>query len=51
MMLRHLKLNTYANRIEDAVASTIKDGKVRTRDIGGTNSTRDFTKAVIDRLS
>merc|ERR1711904_521558 len=44
MMLRHLKLNTYANRIEDAVFGTIKDEKIRTRDIGGSSSTREFTK-------
>jgi len=51
MMLRHLKLNSHATKIETAVFDTITDNKVRTPDIGGTNSTREFTKAVIDKLS
>lgn len=50
MMLRHMKLNSYAARIEQAVFSTIMENKVRTKDIGGHNTTREFTKAVIDHL-
>ena len=51
MMLRHIKLNSYANKIENAVFDTITEKSVRTKDIGGTSTTREFTKAVIDRLS
>jgi len=51
MMLRHIKLNSYANKIEKAVFDTITEKSVRTVDIGGTSTTREFTKAVIDRLS
>jgi isocitrate dehydrogenase (NAD+) len=50
-MLRHLKMNSYASRIEDAVFSTIQEKTYRTRDIGGSNSTREVTKAVIDKLA
>merc|ERR1712130_903779 len=50
MMLRHLKMNSFASRIEEAVFDTIKENQVRTRDIGGSNTTREVTKAVIDKL-
>jgi len=49
MMLRYLNFNEHANNIEKAVLSALND-KVLTRDIGGTATTREFTKAVIDRL-
>ena len=39
-----------ANRLEQAVASVLKDGDVRTPDIGGTSSTTDVAKAVVDTL-
>merc|ERR1712063_13994 len=54
MMLRHLDMNEYANRIESAVYNTIADtsnDRKRTRDLGGESTTREFTKAVIDRLA
>merc|ERR1712137_455521 len=50
MMLRHIKMNSFATRIEEAVFDTIKEKQVRTRDIGGSNTTREVTKAVIDKL-
>merc|ERR1712063_84312 len=50
MMLRHMKMNSFATRIEEAVFDTIKEKQVRTRDIGGSNTTREVTKAVIDKL-
>ena len=34
MMLRHLKLPVFAERVEKAIFDTLKSG-VRTRDIGG----------------
>jgi isocitrate dehydrogenase (NAD+) len=50
MMLRHLNLNEYANRIEDATLGTIAEGKYLTRDLGGSSGTTEFTKAIIGNL-
>jgi isocitrate dehydrogenase (NAD+) len=36
--------------IQQALLSTIAEGKYRTRDLGGSATTTDFTKAVIDKL-
>lgn len=49
-MLRDLNLLHYANMIFEAVKSVIKDGKVRTKDLGGQNTTDEFTKAIIANL-
>ncbi|ORX34065.1 hypothetical protein BD324DRAFT_638249 [Kockovaella imperatae] len=51
MMLRHLGLDTQANLIADAVYQVIAEGKVRTPDMKGTNSTNDMTKAIIDKVT
>ncbi|GAA5803216.1 isocitrate dehydrogenase, NAD-dependent [Helicostylum pulchrum] len=50
MMLKHLNLNKHANRISTAVYRTIEQGQCKTRDMGGSNSTTEFTKAVISSL-
>lgn len=66
MMLRHLGLETQANVIAGAVYDVIAEGKVRTADMkgvsewlrretdadrsAGTNSTSDFTKAVLAKV-
>lgn len=50
IMLRHLNLEEYANRISKAVYKTIADGRVKTPDMGGSQSTTDFTLAVISNL-
>ncbi len=50
LMLRHLGWTSDADRIKNAVLSTIKEGKVRTRDLGGTAGTKRFTDEVIDHL-
>jgi len=39
-----------AKRLERAVAEVIKEGKVRTYDLGGTASTLDVAKAVAAKL-
>lgn len=49
-MLRHLKINDKADRIQEAVLKTIGEGKYRTSDLGGSSKTSDFTKAIIDHL-
>ncbi|GMH24937.1 hypothetical protein Nepgr_026780 [Nepenthes gracilis] len=49
-MLHHLELHDEADRIQNAILTTIAEGKYRTVDLGGTSSTTDFTKAVCDHL-
>ncbi|KAG7792659.1 hypothetical protein KL910_000899 [Ogataea haglerorum] len=51
MMLRHMELNSHADKIEDAVLKTIASGpENRTRDLKGTSSTSHFTEQVIKNL-
>ena len=50
MMLRHINLNKYADRIEKATLGTIAEGKYLTRDLGGKSGTNDFTGAIISKL-
>lgn len=49
-MLRHLELHDKADRIQNAILSTIAEGKYRTADLGGSSTTSDFTKAICDHL-
>ncbi|MCU0647795.1 MAG: isocitrate/isopropylmalate family dehydrogenase [Gemmatimonadaceae bacterium] len=51
MMLEHLGDRARAERIRAALEGTIRDGASRTRDLGGTASTDEFTDAVIARLA
>lgn len=50
MMLRHIGERVAAARIEAAVEQVLREGRVRTGDIGGTASTREITQAIIDAL-
>jgi isocitrate dehydrogenase (NAD+) len=50
MMLRHLGLNDYADRIQNAALGVIAEGNYRTRDLGGTAGTSEYKKAIIGRL-
>jgi isocitrate dehydrogenase (NAD+) len=50
MMLRHLGETDAADRIRAAVDRVYTGGGVRTRDLGGTASTREFTAAVCREL-
>ena len=50
MMLRHLGLDDHANRISKAVYDVIADPSQRTRDMGGTATTHDFTRAVLGQM-
>ncbi|HML16456.1 MAG TPA: isocitrate/isopropylmalate family dehydrogenase, partial [Bryobacteraceae bacterium] len=47
MMLTHLKEQTAANRLQSAVEKVYAERKHLTRDVGGTASTDEFTRAVI----
>ncbi len=46
MMLRHLGETDAASRIQAALDTVLMAGQVRTRDLGGTASTTDFTQAI-----
>ncbi|KAK3379983.1 hypothetical protein B0T24DRAFT_547282 [Lasiosphaeria ovina] len=50
MMLRHMGLGEYADRIEKAAFDTLAEGKALTGDLGGKSSTQDFTSAIINKL-
>ncbi|OLE54728.1 MAG: isocitrate dehydrogenase (NAD(+)) [Acidobacteria bacterium 13_1_20CM_3_53_8] len=47
LMLRHLGERDAAQRIESAMLKVFEDGRVRTRDIGGTAKTMEFAEAII----
>ena len=50
LLLRHVGLDSHADQISNALLAVLKDGTVKTRDIGGNSSTTDFTKAVFAKL-
>ncbi|KAI0092844.1 hypothetical protein BDY19DRAFT_926675 [Irpex rosettiformis] len=50
MMLRHMNLNSYADKIEKAALGTIAEGKSITGDLGGKASTKEFTDAIVKKL-
>lgn len=50
MMLEHLKADKAAAAIKKAIATVLKEGKVRTPDLGGSARTGDVTKAVTAAL-
>jgi isocitrate/isopropylmalate dehydrogenase len=49
-MLRHIGEREAADRIEGALLNVFKEGRVRTRDIGGEAKTAEFTDAIIAAL-
>lgn len=49
-MLKHVNLCDHSKRLQKSIQRVIKEGKVKTRDIGGYATTTDFTKAVIMNL-
>jgi isocitrate/isopropylmalate dehydrogenase len=48
-MLRHLKLQDAAAKLESVVEAVVASG-VKTRDLGGSASTTEFADEVIHRL-
>jgi isocitrate dehydrogenase (NAD+) len=50
MMLRHLGERAAAEAVEGAVDAVLADGRVRTRDLGGTSSTDEMAAAVAKGL-
>jgi isocitrate dehydrogenase (NAD+) len=49
-MLRYLDERVAADRIENALFGVFEEGKVRTRDIGGTAKTAEFADAIIQKM-
>ena len=50
LMLRHIDEGPMADRIMKAMGDVLSEGKVRTRDLGGTASTIEFTDAICRKL-
>ncbi|KAI4869388.1 hypothetical protein F4820DRAFT_407264 [Hypoxylon rubiginosum] len=50
MMLRHMGLTDYADRIEKATFDTLAEGKALTGDLGGKAKTHEFAGAIISKL-
>jgi len=50
LMLDYLGETEKADRLMDAIAKIIKEGKVRTYDMGGTSSTLDMARAIAENL-
>ena len=50
LMLRHISEGAIADRIMAALAAVLGEGKIRTRDLGGTASTMEFAEAICRRL-
>ena len=50
LMLEEIGEKKAASAIVDTIAKVVKEGKVRTKDLGGSNSTREMGDAVVERL-
>jgi len=50
MMLEWLGESEKAKRLEEAIAAVIKEGKVRTYDMGGNSTSLDVARAVADKV-
>lgn len=48
-MLQHIGLHKTRSRIEKALLETLRDG-IKTRDLGGKANTKEFMRAIIERL-
>ena len=51
MLLDHLDDTATGDRIRTAIRATLRDAGIRTRDLGGTASTRELGDAIIARLA
>jgi isocitrate dehydrogenase (NAD+) len=51
MMLDYLQLTELARRLERGIMKVYAEGRIRTGDLGGKASTKDFTQAVIDAMA
>src|SRR5881392_3895624 len=51
LMLRHIDERAAADKVEGAMLKVFTEGKVRTRDIGGTATTDEFADSVIAKMA
>ena len=51
LMLRHIGEDAIADRIMKAVGEVLSEGRVRTRDLGGSASTTEYAEAICRRLA
>ena len=49
-LLDHASLHHHAKNIRESVYKVLKAGKVKTKDLGGYATTKQFTQAVINNL-
>ena len=50
LMLRYLEERAAAEKVENAMLQVFSEGKVRTRDIGGTAKTAEFANEIISKM-
>ena len=50
MMLRYMQLNSFADKIEKACFDVIREGKLRTADLGGKAKCSEFTQEICSRV-
>lgn len=50
MMLKHLGLPFFAQKVESGIYRTLVENKVKTFDIDGKNSTEEFTEEIIKNI-
>lgn len=51
MMLRHMGLNAYADKIQSACYETIKEAKYLTGDLGGKAKCSEFTSEICNKVA
>src|ERR671932_585217 len=50
LMLRYIGERDAAQKVENAMLAVYEEGKVRTRDIGGTAKTAEFARAIVEAM-
>jgi isocitrate dehydrogenase (NAD+) len=50
MMLDHIDRRGLAHQLRKAIRQTLNEDNVRTCDLGGTASTKEFAQAIVGRL-
>ena len=51
LMLDHVGLTDHAKHLRNAIHRVLNQDRIRTGDLGGTASTRDFARALVQRIS
>jgi len=51
LMLHHLNEGAVAERVQTAIEQVYREGKVLTRDVGGTSGTQEFADAVLEAMA